>query len=284
MNLLSKFDPWESVLCTCPPKLTLNPYTGCDHGCLYCYASSYVRNFADCRPKKELIARLKREAGVLNGEIVTVSNSSDPYPNVEAATGLTRSCLEILSRSNCRLQIVSKSNLVARDIDLLRRVQSMVAITITTDDDDLAKVIEPHAPPPSARLKAVEKLVQNGLPVAVRVDPIIPFVNDSPETLVRRVASLGVRHVTSSTYKVRTDNWKRLSALLPTVTDRLKSLYFDPGNRMHGYYYLQHDLRSQLMKHIRTLVIKNGMRFGTCREGLSELNTGICDGSWMFRN
>ena len=271
-------------MCTCPPKLTLNPYTGCDHGCLYCYASSYVRNFADCRPKKELIARLKREAGVLNGEIVTVSNSSDPYPNVEAATGLTRSCLEILSRSNCRLQIVSKSNLVARDIDLLRRVQSMVAITITTDDDDLAKVIEPHAPPPSGRLKAVEKLVQEGLPVAVRIDPIIPFVNDSPETLVRRVASLGVRHVTSSTYKVRMDNWKRLSALLPTVTDRLKLLYFDRGNRMHGYYYLQSDLRFHLMKHIRTLAVKHGMRFGTCREGLSELNTGVCDGSWMLWN
>jgi DNA repair photolyase len=271
-------------LCTCPPKLTFNPYTGCDHGCLYCYASGYVRNFADCRPKKELITRLKREAGALNGEIVTVSNSSDPYPNVEAATGLTRSCLEILSRSNCRLQIVSKSNLVARDIDLLRRIQSMVAITITTDDDDFAKVIEPRAILPSERLKAVEKLVQDGLPVAVRIDPIIPFVNDNPEALMRRVASLGVRHVTSSTYKVRMDNWKRLSALLPTVTDRLKSLYFDRGDRMHGYYYLQHDLRFQLMKHIRTLAIKHGMRFGTCREGLSELNTGVCDGSWMLWN
>jgi DNA repair photolyase len=180
--------------------------------------------------------------------------------------------LEILSRSNCRLQIVSKSNLVTRDIDLLRRVQSMVAITITTDDDDLAKVIEPHAPLPSERLNAVEKLVQGGLPVAVRIDPIIPFVNDSPEALMRRVASLGVRHVTSSTYKVRVDNWKRLSALMPTVADRLKSLYFN----------LQHDLRFHLMKHIRTLAVKHGMRFGTCREGLSELNTGVCDGSWML--
>jgi len=99
--LISAFHPWRSNLCTCPPKLTLNPYTGCDHTCVYCYASSYVSKFFSCRPKKDLIPRLKREAVKLKGELVSIANSSDPYPNCEAETGLTRKCLEILSQHNC---------------------------------------------------------------------------------------------------------------------------------------------------------------------------------------
>jgi DNA repair photolyase len=153
-----------------------------------------------------LIQRLEREAAGLRGEMVSLSNSSDPYPNLEAEKALTRDCLEILSRSDCRIQIVTKSSLVVRDIDLLKKVSSVVSLTITTDDDHLGTMIEPYAPLPSERLKAAEKLVECRLPVTVRIDPIIPFVNDDPERLIKKVASLGVKHITSSTYKVRPDN------------------------------------------------------------------------------
>ena len=162
-----------------------------------------------------------REAVRLSGEIVSISNSSDAYPNLEAKRALTRQCVEILSKQNCKIQIVTKSDLVARDIDLLRKVPSTVALTITTDDDATAKIIEPHAPPPSERIKAAEKLVHSGIPVTVRIDPIIPFVNDYPERLVKKLALLGVRHVTSSTYKVRPDNWKRFSEAMPQVSEKL---------------------------------------------------------------
>ena len=91
---------------------------------------------------------LKREAAKLNGETISIANSSDPYPRAEASEGLTRRCLEILAESNCRIQIITKSNLVARDDDLLCKVPATVALTITTDDDNLAKVIEPFAPSP----------------------------------------------------------------------------------------------------------------------------------------
>ena len=240
-------------------------------------------NFSNCRPKKDLIRRLTRETAKLKGEIVSISNSSDPYPNMEAEVKLTRACLEVLTRHNCRIQIVTKSNLVVRDIDLLKKVPSMVALTITTDDDELAKTIEPHVPPPSERLKAVEKLIQSGLSVSVRIDPIIPFINDDPEHLVKEVACLGVKHITSSTYKVRLDNWKRLSAVLPCIVRRLKPLYFEKGERLSDYFYLPRDLRFRLMERIRLLTDKYGIKFGTCREGLAELNTGVCDGSWLFK-
>jgi len=282
VSLITKFDPWRSALCTCPSKLTLNPYTGCDHACAYCYASSYVPKFLSCRPKKDLIPRLKREASKMKGEVVSISNSSDPYPNVEAKTGLMRECLEILSRSNCRIQIITKSDLVVRDVDLLRKVPSMVSMTVTTENDDIAKWIEPNAPPSSERLKAMQSLIAEGIPTSARIDPIIPFINDNPEKLIRRLASRGVKHVTTSTYKAKPDNWKRLNKALPEITEKLESLYFKEGETISGYRFLSRSLRLGIMKSIGVLTEKNGMKFGTCREGLSYLNTGACDGSWLM--
>jgi len=280
--LISRFDPWHSELCTCPPKLTFNPYTGCDHKCVYCYASSYIPKFFNCRPKKDLIPKLKREATKLRGEIISIANSSDPYPNLEAKTGLTRKCLEILSLHNCKIQIITKSNLVTRDIDLLRKMPSMVSLTIATDDDNIAKLIEPHAPSPSERLKAVEILIGEGIPTSVRIDPVIPFVNDNTENLVKTLASAGVKHITGSTYKVKPDNWQRLSIVLPKTAEKLKPLYFEKGEKIGRYIYLPKDLRLKLMKTMGAMAEKYDMKFGTCREDLSHLNTAVCDGSWLL--
>jgi DNA repair photolyase len=284
LKVLRDFDPWCSPLCTCPAKLTINPYTGCDHGCVYCYASSYIVNFSNCRPKRNLIQMLERDVTSLHGEMVSLSNSSDPYPNLETEKSLTRDCLEILSRSDCRIQIVTKSTLVVRDIDLLKKVPSVVSLTITTDDDYLGAMIEPLAPLPTERLKAAEKLVESDLPVTVRIDPIIPFVNDDPERLIKEVASLGVKHITCSTYKVRPDNWKRLCETLPSVAEKLRPLYFEKGQRISDYFYLPYDLRLRLMERVRSFADRYHISFGVCREDLSQLNTGVCDGSWLFRN
>jgi DNA repair photolyase len=283
LSLITAFDPWHSPLCTCPPKLTLNPYTGCDHKCVYCYASSYIPRFYNCRPKKDLLQRLKREAAKLKGELISIANSSDPYPTIEAEKGLTRRCLEILAKQNCRIQIITKSTTVLRDTDLLRRVPSMVAITITTDDLETAKTLEPNAPPPNERLKAAAKLIADGIPVAVRIDPIIPYVNENPETLVKALAETGVRHVTASTYKVKMDNWQRLSLAMPKTAEKLKPLYFEKGEKMGRYTYLPKALRIRLMENLAKLAKKHGLAFSTCREGIKGLNTTTCDGSWLIK-
>ena len=282
MNLISKFDPWHSTLCTCPPKLTFNPYTGCDHKCVYCYASSYIPKFFNCRVKKDLISRLRREALKLKGEIISIANSSDPYPNLEAKTGLMRECLEILSMHNCKVQIITKSNIVIRDIDLLKKIPSMVSLTITTEDDSTAKIIEPHAPSPSERLKAIEILIEKGIPTSVRIDPIIPFVNEHQENLMKILASIGVKHVTASTYKVKLDNWQRFSIAMPKTAEKLNPLYFEKGEKIGRYIYLPKDLRLKLMKNLGAMAEKYDMKFGTCREGLSHLNRATCDGSWLL--
>lgn len=280
--LLTVFDPWKSRLCTCPDKLTFNPYTGCDHRCLYCYASSYIPRFHDCRPKKNLLSRLKREAARLDGELISISNSSDPYPRLEQKLGLTRKCLEILAKSRCRLQMVTKSDLVVRDIDILREVPCVVSFTVLTADDGLSGKLEPGAPVSSRRLEAIETLVEAGIPTTVRIDPIIPFLNDDLAELVEAVASLGVLHITSSSYKVKPDNWKRFSAVFPEVAEKLKPLYFDEGEKIGRSTYLPKNIRFNLMKNLKELVEKYNLKFGCCREGFS-LNSAVCDGSWAIQ-
>jgi DNA repair photolyase len=225
---------------------------------------------------------LQREAAKLKGEIVSIANSSDPYPRMEAEAGLTRKCLAILSQHDCRIQIITKSTLVTRDTDVLSKMPSTVALTITTDDENTAKLLEPHAPSPNERLKTVETLTSKGIPVSVRVDPIIPFVNDKPEKLIATLAGMGVKHVTTSTYKAKPDNWRRLATAMPQVAEKLKPLYFERGEKIGGYTLLPSDLRRKLLKNIRSLAVENGMKFGVCREGLAELNTAACDGSWLI--
>ncbi|HSV49816.1 MAG TPA: hypothetical protein VLH35_05825, partial [Candidatus Acidoferrales bacterium] len=228
------------------------------------------------------IPTLRREVGRLNGKILTMSTSSDPYPKVEAELGLTRQCLKVVSESSCRLQVFTKSDLVARDTDLLEQIPCTVALTITTIDDYIARIIEPKAPPPSRRLKAIQTLTTHGIPVIVRVDPIIPTLNDDPKELLRVLGALGVKHITSSTYKVTSDNWMRLKEALPETAEKIYPLYFEQGENAAGNRLLPKELRFQILKQVRDLAEAHGMRFGVCREGLTELNTAQCDGSWLM--
>jgi len=229
-----------------------------------------------------LLATLRREVTHLRGDILVMSGSSDPYPTVETELGLTRQCLKIFTQNNCRLQVFTKSDIVARDADLFALIPCTVALTITTNDDELAHIIEPRAPPPSKRLKAIETLTAHNIPVIVRIDPIIPTLNDNPVELLMILSELGVKHITSSTYKVKTDNWMRLTQELPETAEKLHPLYFKDCETVAGNKLLPRELRLELMKKIRNLAENHDMRFGVCREGLSELNTAQCDGSWLM--
>ena len=232
--------------------------------------------------QKNLIRNLQREAARLKGETVSIANSSDPYPRIEAETGLTRMCLAILAKHDCRIQIITKSTLITRDTDLLNKIPCTVALTITTDDDNTAKLIEPNAPSPTERLKTAETLISKGIPVSARIDPIIPFLNDNPKRLIAELARIGVKHVTSSTYKIKPDNWQRLALTMPDIAEKLEPLYSQQGEKTGGCTLLPKDLRLKLMKNIRSLAMKNGVEFGVCRENLTQLNTAACDGSWLL--
>ena len=284
--VIRPFDPWKGKLCTCPPKFSFDPYTGCEHGCIYCYASSYIRDFYRCRPKKDLIKRIRHDLDRLpKNALISMSNSSDPYTPMESELKLTRSCLNEFLNRDLRLLVITKSDLVTRDLDLLLKLRTAVTITITTLNGDITRKLEPNAPSPSRRLNAVSKLSSEGVPTGVRVDPIIPFINDDGlEDLLREIRDAGARHVTASTLKPRWDGWKRLKEVFPEACFKLEPLYFKEGERIGRSYYLPASLRFKLMKRIANECRKLGLTFASCREGFVELTTaGTCDGSHLIK-
>lgn len=281
--ILNPFDPWKSRLCTCPSKLSLNPYTGCPHGCLYCYASSYIPNFRTCRPKTDLPRRLAREAArVPQGRLVAMSNSSDPYPPMEEKLCLSRNCLEILRARGLAVQVVTKSCLVARDAQLLAGMRACVAITLTTLDDSISRSLESGASLPGQRLKAMEKLAALGVPVSARIDPIIPGINDAEiDDLVSAVSRAGALHITSSTYKARPGGLKRIMNAFPEQGAALQRL-FAGGEMMAGSLYLPSELRMDLMERIAASAEVEGLTFSSCREGSAPAPGINCDGSHLL--
>jgi len=285
LRVVRLFDPWGSPYCTCPIKFTLNPYTGCGHGCLYCYARSYIRGFEKPHPKRGLMRNLLHDLRLVpKNSLIELSASSDPYTPPEARLGITRRVLRAIASRGFKILIVTKSNLITRDVDILSTSRSSVAITITTLDHELARRLEPGAPPPSARLEAIKKLTDAGIPVTVRLDPIIPYLNDSIGSIsdvVAAASEAGALQITTSTYKARPDSLKRLCEAFPEICGRLRRLYVAHGVRTHGYRYLPTAMRLRYILTVREVALKHGLAFASCREGFRSLNTpGIhCDGS-----
>ncbi len=272
------FDPWKSKLCTCPFKYTLNVYTGCDHACIYCYITAYIPKAFKVRIKENLLLNLEKELRKFDKRfIVSLSYSSDPYPTIERQLGITRKVLQLFKRYNVRCMILTKSDIFERDLDILKELKCAVGITVTTIDEEKAKALEPNAPSPKDRIKALRKAKKSGIPVYARIDPIIPFYTweDFEET----VSALSfVSHITVSTLKLRPDSWKRMKAKFPELMKKLEPLY-RRGERIGGYYYLPKDFRMKILEEARKIIEEKGITFGSCREGYYSYPT--CDGSHL---
>lgn len=282
MGLITPFDPWKDGFCTCPEKYSLNPYTGCSHRCVYCYITSYIPKGFDCRPKKDLLKRVRSELKGLKRPLISMSNSSDPYPPMEKKMGITRGVLRLLQDRGFPAQIVTKSDIVVRDADILKEMPSSVMVTITTLTPQ-SRRLEPFAPPPAKRLEAVRSLVEEGIPMGVRIDPVIPVLSSDLEELIEAVAAAGASHVTSSTLKFKPDSWKRFKEAFPTAAEEIYPLYFEEGERHAGARYLSAGLRCEMLGSVKSLVEKKGMTFAVCRESL-DLNSGkTCDGTHLIR-
>jgi len=285
MSLIRPFDPWKNPLCSCPTKYSLSAYTGCNHGCLYCYASSYIRNFCQVRPKKDFLIRLGREIKKIpGGSHLTLANSSDPYVSLEKKLRLTRKTLEMLLNYDIRISLVTKSTLISRDLDMLKNLKQVIAcISITTLEETCAKKLEPGTASPKERLAAVKKLVRY-IPVAVRLDPLIyPLTTASLKKTIKAIGSCGAKQIITSTYKAKPDNFKRMQRAFPQHKELWQELYLKKGERKGGYWYLAKKIRKELIDEVRSLALKNGLRFSSCREGFGQLNTASCDGSSLFR-
>jgi len=288
LRVLRPFDPWRNPLCTCPFKYSLNPYTGCSFMCLYCYATSYIGR-RPSTPKKGFIENLIHDLNILPSSIlVNIGTSSDPYPPEEARYRLTRKSLELMIPRGIRILITTKGIIPREDVELIRKGNVAVTPTVTTLDSRVAAIIEPDAPPPSERVELVRTLSRNSVPVGVRVDPIIPFVNDDPyevEELVCRLAGAGARFIVTSTYKAKPDSLSRLREALGATGERIYKLYRERGVAMYGYKYLPKPLREDLLRPVIKAARVCGLQYATCREGLTSrewFNAPSCDGSHLI--
>ena len=281
MSLITAFDPWKSNLCTCPPKYSLSAYTGCGHGCLYCYASSYIRDFSRPREKKDFLKRLDKEIKKLSkGAFLAIANSSDPYLPLEKKLKLTREALKIIGNYELKINIITKSPLILRDIALLKELKSVViSISLTTLDEPLTKKLEPGAPSSKERLKTIKEL-SSCLPIVVRLDPLIyPLNTDKVKNLVKKLREAGAKQIITSTYKIKPDNFKKMTAVFPQYKELWSKLYLKQGEKKGGYTYLPEDLRKKLIKEVREVTLSEELEFSSCREGFDNLNTAACDGS-----
>lgn len=196
-----------------PFDQSINPYQGCEHGCIYCYARP-THAYLDLSPGVDFETRLtyKQNAAMqLEREIsrpgyqcrcITLGANTDPYQPVEKRYRITRQLLEVLHRAQHPVAIITKGALITRDIDILAQMAadglSSVAISITTLDTDLKRRMEPRAASAAARFAAMQALTSAGVPVSLLFAPVIPALNDQHmESILQQAADAGA---TSAAY------------------------------------------------------------------------------------
>jgi DNA repair photolyase len=278
-DLVKPFDPWKSKLCTCGDKFSFNPYTGCAHGCLYCYAT-YIPKFSHLRVKQRLLPRLEKDLRKLpENALISMSNSSDPYPPVERELELTRRCLLLIKEYDFRLLVVTKSDIVARDADILSEMRCAVSITVTTLSKK-ASVIEPQAPNPYKRVEALKELKDAGIPVVLRLDPLIPFLTEREALEVIEACDF-VDHVVTSTLKLRGDSFKKITTAFPELLEKYRGLYFERGEKIQNSWYLPVEMRKRLLDMVAEKCNELGISCAFCREGFN-FEAKSCDGSHLI--
>jgi DNA repair photolyase len=189
---------------------SINPYRGCEHGCVYCFARpthAYLGLSPGLDFESKLFMKpnapelLERELSApdYSPKTIAIGTNTDPYQPIERRYQIMRRILEVLDRAGHPVGIVTKSALVLRDLDILTRMAKRdlvkVAISVTTLDPKLARVMEPRASTPPRRLDALRELVKAGVPASALVAPVIPAINDAEiERILEAIAETGVRH------------------------------------------------------------------------------------------
>ncbi len=193
-----------------PFDRSINPYRGCEHGCVYCFARpshAYLGLSPGLDFETRLIARpeapevLRRELAARKYRVapIAIGTNTDPYQPIEKDHQIMRACLEVLSEAGHPVAIVTKGSLIERDLDILadmaRRGLVRVGISVTTLDRKLSRLMEPRAPAPARRLQMIRRLSQVGVPVRIMASPVIPALSDPElEAILQAGRDAGARH------------------------------------------------------------------------------------------
>lgn len=195
---------YDKVLCQkalSPSKLpdmdyALNPYSGCSHGCVYCYAPEVTHKewsgWRKVKVKINIAERLAKELKVVDG-IIGIGTVTDPYQPAEKKFELTRGCLGIIQRNGKKIHLHTKSDLIIRDMDILGMMDAKIAITITGIDESKSKILEPGAPLPQRRLDALKQLSEVGMNTYALIGPVLSTLEGREEEFCDAVVDTGVK-------------------------------------------------------------------------------------------
>lgn len=223
-------------------KYIFNIYRGCEHQCIYCDSRSEcykIENFSDLIVKSNSIELLNKQlASKRKKGLIGTGSMGDPYTISEKKYKLTRKALELIADFNYPVHITTKSNLILRDIDMLEEINKIytsVSMTITTTDWELAKKVEPYAPPPMDRLKALGVLSEIGICTSITLMPVLPFIEDNKENIidiVNKASFYGVKHIVPSLGMSLRDRqrayyYNKLDELFPGIREKYEKRFKD---------------------------------------------------------
>lgn len=256
--------------------LTLNPYVGCGHRCVYCYATyDWAPEFYDhIRAKRNAPELLSKE---LRGFLplvppIMLSSATDPYQPYEAQLKITRRILARCVEEGLPFYVFTKSVLVLRDLDLLAlaRDRCMVVFSLITANEALKRSLEPGTPSAKALLAAAQRLTQSGIRTGLNIAPVIPFLTDSEKdlrALIGQARARGVAYFEAAPLRLREDIWARLSAQLKDmglglIRARLEELYLMRGTRSAHYIHAPRSYCARLDRLVKGLVEEHGGIWG----------------------
>jgi DNA repair photolyase len=253
---------------------SINPYRGCEFACRYCYAR-YTHEFMELRNPEDFERKIfvKQNASWLlqqelrnlrPGEHIAIGTATDPYQPIERRAKITRGLLEVFAgRRGLRIGIVTKSTLVARDIDLLERIaehnELVLHLTITTPDAALARILEPRAPRPDLRLRTVAKLRKAGLRAGILCSPLLPGLTDTLEALdamARRAKAVDASFFAAEPLFLKPCSRETYMAFVREHFPALESLY---RFRFDGRDFVAEGYRKRIEALVALVIRKNGL-------------------------
>ena len=270
----------RSILTRClsprmPFTWMINPYRGCEFACKYCYAR-YTHEFMELRDRLDFEGKIyvkQHNAWLLRqelkhvaaNELIAIGTATDPYQPAERKFEITRSLMEEFARhTGLEISLVTKSDLILRDIELLRTIagrnQLTICVTITTMNTDLARILGPRAPRPDLRMRAVKKMVNAGVRAGVNCAPVLPGITDSPgdlESLVRSAAEAGAAFVFTNTLFLKPCAAKIFMPFLEEKFPRLVALYRERYSRNA---YLPEQYQQRIGNLVKRYCEKYGIR------------------------
>jgi len=240
--------------------LAINPYVGCGHSCVYCYARFMKRftghtekwgSFVDARINIANVLKKQLKSPKYKGEQIFIGTVTDPYQPIEKKYKLTRNILQVLLDHKNPVSILTKSDLVLRDINLLKKFKNIdVNFTVTTLDESWKKLVEPNSPTVKQRFEAMEKLANEGISVFAMMGPYWPIFTN-PEALFKEFKRVRVSHIFTESFNTVGGNWTGVERILkkhyPQFLSDMRDILFD-RKKFYEFYNKAEDKIQQLSK------------------------------------